>query len=106
MVYNLSFPILGGIYDVDELDNESQEHQHRKYDDHMVRQMERGLGDAIERTAFPGDSRFFRKTGVSLNHTPENRDKNLNYMLKGHTTGMTTRQMMRERMHMGMPTFA
>lgn len=72
----------------------------------LVRQMERGLGDAIERTAFPGDSRFFRKTGVSLNYTPENRDKNLNYMPKGHTTGMTTRQMMRERMHMGMPTFA
>ena len=37
----------------------------------LVRQMERGLGDAIERTAFPGDSRFFRETGVSLNHTPE-----------------------------------
>lgn len=72
----------------------------------LVRQMERGLGDAIERTAFPGDSRFFRETGVSLNHTPENRDKNLNYMPKGHTTGMTARQMMRERMHMGMPTFA
>lgn len=72
----------------------------------LVRQMERGLGDAIERTAFPGDRRFFRETGVSLNHTPENRDKNLNYMPKGHTTGMTTRQMMRERMHMGMPTFA
>lgn len=72
----------------------------------LVRQMERGLGDAIERTAFPGDNRFFRETGVSLNHTPENRDKNLNYMPKGHTTGMTTRQMMRERMHMGMPTFA
>lgn len=35
MVYNLSFPILGGIYDVDELDNESQENQHRKYDDHI-----------------------------------------------------------------------
>ena len=35
MVYNLSFPILGGIYDVDELDNESQEHQHRKDDDHI-----------------------------------------------------------------------
>ena len=35
MVYDLSFLILGGVYDVDKLDNESQEHQHRKDDDHI-----------------------------------------------------------------------
>lgn len=75
MVYNLSFPILGGVYDVDKLDNESQEHQHRKYDDHIGQTDGERAWRCHRADHLSGKPPFLHEISVSLNHTPVSREK-------------------------------